>query len=452
MLKKFVMLKFVINLTLLLPVISRASELPYYFENIAPSSVVKNSNFSVTIQEYYYRSPPHLTFAKPSEITKCILNNNICDPQKGFDLIVPPGIHDKVYFTLNFVMSGVLQSHKVQLLSDDFPAYEVKGLSKLGKSIFLTPEVKALVISSTGEIQYFRKFPYYIEDFKPHLIGNKTYYSFLKIKHINVGLNEEGERVIFDDKMHEIKTLPYLMDMHSFTMFNLKHFIFTEYKKSQTFGGNCFIDKVVKEIDNDKLVFSISSSELIRHIFLHLGPNQFKMGQESCSEILHFNQLQALSNNRILIGLGGDGVMVINKKNKKPEWIFSGIEDQFFLPKEINPGLTHTPTFDEERSILLLFDNTGYQGSSNHSRILEYQLDIKNKKIKQFKIIPAAKFLSKTMGSVEKEDDIYSIGTGEKNMSAPDFIEVFNNSPTFELRFTGNRTNLHSYRAYRSIF
>ena len=107
-------------------------------------------------------------------------------------------------------------------------------------------------------------------------------------------------------------------------------------------------------------------------------------------------------------------------------------------------ALHHTPVFDNEKQTLTAFDNAVL---NKKSRVIEFSLDLKNKKIKKFDIIHDEGQFSAIMGSVEKHGDIYSIGFGSRDIGKYDFIEQTKNKRNMSISFSQKASA--TYRIYR---
>jgi hypothetical protein len=315
----------------------------------------------------------------------------------------------------------------------------------LPNAIAITPAYQALLLSSDCEILFSRKYPYQIDDFYPQIMNGKLYYSFLDYN--------AGKRTVLDEDFHVIKKLPWHMEMYGFLMLGDDHYIFIDSEKTHSSPGNCFITDMVREYDHGKLIFNLSAWDVLarkipyRHLVLR------DPWGESCVEAFHFGSIQALPHHRLLLSLGNDGVVMIDRRTKKILWAFGGDADQFGLTSDVKPGVAHDAKFDDTSGKLLLFiNNLQAEEASGKpmSSIAEFTLDPATHTLKKSEFKSAESFYSKYMGSVEEKNGIYSVGGGELFYGKYLFYEIANLKAHFKIWFDDqNGERIKAWRVYR---
>jgi hypothetical protein len=396
--------------------------------------------------DYVRANPPQAVFNVPEQITECLLNQNPCDPKSPVELRLPDGTHGPFQFHLSFKKNGMSQTFSLNFF-DGMPSFDVWGASKLESPVYFSPNNYLLELSKTGEILFARMYPYRASGFRPHLVGGRKLYSYLKHM-FGFGSSVGGQEILLDENYNELKTLPWdQIDQHEFLMPDQEHYIFISYRMTTDKLGTCRIEQSVHEYKNGKSIFELSTEELQRDGFLYASVEAFKEGDKNCLEPFHINSLQVISEDQLLISLGRGGLVLYDKKKRKPVWIFSGPQDQFSLDNQIKPFLIHTPFFDTKTKKLLLFGNSFY-GDFKTSNIVEYTLNPEKKSIEKMDFPAPVPFHSKLAGSVYETDGVYSVGYGEKNIDW-DFIEFFEKKPTFKIGFRPRDTSFGSYRADR---
>ena len=401
-----------------------------------------------TLLEYRASKPPLLYIKSANPITDCRLNGVPCEAGVEIPLRLPVKVRNQFSFQLSYKELGEAREASVKLFPDDFPAYEVEGKSASSDGLALTPNGQLFLLDANGDIVLYRKYPFGVLDFRPHLVNGKRFYSTMRLDESVTGLGAFGRRMIFDDEFRLLETLPWKLDQHEFHILGKQHYLALAYEADRSLSGNCAVGQYVREYKNGKIVFELSSWELLRRGFLYADLKWVNFDGKPCRDFYHLNSVQPLSGGRWLISWGGNGLMVIHKETKKIEWIFSGPEDQFNLSEELMIGLMHTPHFDEPKQRVLLFANQMRLGQAQ-SRILEFDLDIKNRRVQKVDFLSPLSFNSPSMGSVERSGKVISVGAGERIEGAADFFEIVDKKVKFKIFFPHLKPKKQSYRVYR---
>lgn len=429
---------------------------PFTLKNVSlEDQVFKNDK--IILLEYNSIALPELVFDKKFTGKNCKINNQVvCGPNFRFFLKLDDANKLKV-FTIKYQINGVEHSKSIQLLPDDFDDYIINGKSVSKQSIifsrFSLNEAQKtnnyselFILTPLGKISYYRRLPFVAIDFKAHNVFGKIYYSYLKVSATYAGITFLGHRVLLDNRLKQIKIFPELLDMHEFVLLSPDWYMSTKYELAQNTQGTYYINQELIEIKNNRKIFRWGINELFKqnyfvaHSFLAIFDGKLSVHQ------FHLNAFQILPNNELLLSLGHDSIIIIDKKTKKIKMSFGGVNDEFHLSKEQSLFHFHSPTFDSKNQTLLVFDNS-FSGKSY--RVVEYKINRSSKKVEMFSLISALKkVISSKMGSVEKQGNIYSISLGIKDLSGPDFIEQSGTKTNMTIIFKNPRS--YSYRMYRA--
>lgn len=421
------------------------------FHGIDKEFVLNTSADTFILNDYVGKRPPAFAFTRPEQVTDCELNQKPCDPQKDNALVFPPGTHGAFNFNLTFKKNGVARNITIKFL-EGLPSFEVEGQSKLDSPVYFTPHRFILVIAPDGEIFFARKYSYLIEDFKPHVLNGKFYYSFLRESNSKIfnAAAINGERVLLDENFNMLKVLPWKnIDLHEFLLLGTDHYMFTAYENKTDKLGSCLINQFVREYKNGRLVFEYSTEEMRAQGLLYDAPETLKTKDIICHELFHLNSIQVISENLLMIGLGRGSLLLVDKKKKKPVWIFGGLQDQFSLTDQLTPFLSHTPHYDTKTGRLLVFANSTRNDKKN-SQVIEYVLNTRNKTVEKTDFPAPMQFFAKVAGSVYETNGVYSVGLGERKEIPWDFIEYYEKKPTYKIGFRPLNAKIGSYRVYRN--
>lgn len=341
-------------------------------------------------------------------------------------------------------------------LADGFDDLQIRGKSSLNQAILATPGGQLIKISPTGEMIFFRRSPTgNLNDFKPHNVHGRIFYSYLNNTITTPGVTSEGTRTILDENFSNIESTDFLTDIHEFEYLGPSHYLYSSYEIVDLPDGTCFLDQRAVERKNSREVRSFSV-----HDFIEAG---FKIQEESitvfhgrsCKTVSHLNAIQIISENSWLLSLGSGVVLMYNHATQKPEWILGGFQDQFNIIKKVNMDYIHTPRWHLSENRLIIYDNN-YQ--TKRSRILDFRLDLASRKVIHLKEIPLGNIYSVHSGGVEANlplshlsDLIYSVGTGMPEKDDWNFIEHNGKNQTLAIRFGKSKKATYSYRTYRSI-
>jgi hypothetical protein len=418
------------------------------FERPRADFIITNSN-SIVLREYNANNKPAFRFSNPNAVSGCSLDGSPCDPAQPITLTLPLGTRRPRIFRLEYVLAGKPNQISIQVLPDNFPKYQITGEAKLRQPIALSPNGQILLLDAAGEIQFYRHYSFNIDNFRPHLGDGKLAYSFVRITEAHPGVTSQGFINLLDQYFEPILELPWKADIHEFLWLGKDHYLFLAHDEMKLPMSPCFINEVVREYKNGKLIFEITGLDLIKsgifYSYLEIHPFDGKV----CKELYHVNSVQNQPNQRLLINLGRDGIILFNKSSRKTDWIFAGPSDQFNLSNSAKPDFVHTASFNAKSSTLPLFVNYWIDRSHTNSSIVEYQLDVPGRKVKKTNDQSPLVFHSIAMGSQEKSEDIFSVGLGDRAKGEVDFFESRNKKITFSMQFLDHEPTNVSYRAYR---
>ncbi len=415
---------------------------------------IKVSGNDIFLSEYKIGQDARIVFSADFVGENCIYNEKTkCGPKTILSL----GALDLSNRNINisFLYKNKAKKINIHRLPKELPIIEIKGKSNLNQDfIFSWSPVQAstenksvysylFIFSPKGHLKFFRQLPYLVIDFKPHLIKNKLFYSYLKSSAYYPFVTIQGTRILFDKNMTFVREFPELLDFHDFKLLSDNWYIGITYELSQNALGKKFIQQSIIEVKNGKRIYEWNLNDYTKfNPFPNWKINSLFRGEYALQQY-HLNSFQILGD-FLLISLGFESIILINKKKKTVEWVLGGGSDQFGAVGELGSSLHHTPSLDLKTSTLTLFDN-GL--ASRNSRILQYKLDFKNKKIKKFSIINTPSVFSLLMGSVNNVEDIYTIGYGTRDVGLTDIIEVQNNKNNMSFYFNYPTSGI--YQVYR---
>lgn len=436
-----------------MPAISTAFDINADLELTSVSAEnIEYSKSKITIMQYNAQHPPVLHF-KNKNSDFCQINKIDCTKDSKFTL--PLNGNQPTFFKISYGNISKKTELNIQILPDHFPRFEVDGKSSIEKSIVfsqstfgketkITTPSHLFVLDPKGNISFYKSLPFLAMDFKPHLVRNKKYYSYLQIEQIMPGVTVLGKRVILDENFNTIKTIPGPLDIHDFILIDLDWYIVLRYELDQNGAGIYFINQKIEEFKNGQKIFQWDLNDLAKNNYFVVNTLRNFFNKKLAIHQFHLNSVQLLPENKMLISLGYESAIAIDRKTKKIEWAIGGYNDQFGVTAEMGTALHHTPVFDNEKQTLTAFDNAVL---NKKSRVIEFSLDLKNKKIKKFDIIHDEGQFSAIMGSVEKHGDIYSIGFGSRDIGKYDFIEQTKNKRNMSISFSQKASA--TYRIYR---
>lgn len=361
---------------------------------------------------------------------------------------------------VSFKVGKRVESFTVFATAKDFPLFRFGGVSVLQAPIIFsasehenpqTTSCHLLILNGRGEVQFHRRLPIHCTDFKPHAVDGKTLYSYQEVVYGVPDLGFFGKRVILDEQLRPIRQLDRDVAHHEFLYLAENHWVEIAVRLGRLPSGMSYFDKRVRELKDGVVVFDWGVADFLQQ-FSTQAAAQITLcdyRNEVVAEVLHLNSLQLVGTDGILIGLGSNGVAYVNRKRRQVEWVLGGINDQFGLTYDQHPHFHHTPQFDPATGTLVLLSNLSFRsiGKRHQTRVLRYQLDVPNKKLRKFEVLREQGELASMLGSVQASGETLSIGFGTRKRGKYDFLEMHKGVETAWLKFTNER--LMTYRIYR---
>ena len=323
-----------------------------------------------------------------------------------------------------------------------------------------------LIIDKTGRIHYQKNFKGAPFCFRQWNINGHTRYTFLiddsHVFHIPKISLAAGYAVVLDDKLNiikEIRLLPYAdlttanhhgLDLHDLILLSDDHYIIGTVVQKQVNNVPARLNPakelvvdvpIIQEVNQGRVVWQWDASRFPELYEASILDNNFS-DTASKLDYLHINSftLDPKDSNLVCSFRHTNQIIKISRKSGEILWKLGGTNSDFPLSTEQVFLGQHSVTFADDNQTLLIFDN-GDSTKRKQTRILEMQLDEKNKHINNCEIFNIPEPFSLYMGSVAKKGDIYFIAGGTGNY----LLEI--NKRTGKKLFEMH-CNLALYRAY----
>lgn len=279
-------------------------------------------------------------------------------------------------------------------------------------------------------------------DFKKHEINGKTYYSY----HDNTGTYDDfglegfgpGERVILDDRFHEIKRITFEksntvekghpLDGHDFLMIDLDHYILSGYIKDTVYNvpghpeGSSVVYSYLQEVKNGKVVWdfrSIDYPELYDLTVTEAVPTAADFANETTDvpDYVHFNSMRIDKNGNLVCSFRHiNSILCLDRSRQTDQirWKLSGSGDEFGLTEDQKTSSQHYASLDNDE--IMVFDNGN---RTEQTRIGRYHIDESGKRLLSYEEKKIAGKYSSACGAVQHlRDDLYMIGWGRTENDA----------------------------------
>ncbi len=279
-----------------------------------------------------------------------------------------------------------------------------------------------------------------MSNFQRWSVNNETLYSYFiqdTLSRLIKGSGfHQGYEIITDSDFHEIKRLslmPYRsidtkeqhsLNDHEFILLSENHYITLSYyeKKISNIPGNIPHAKdvrvtapIIQEIENDSVIWQWDGTDFPELYATSVKSNTFT-DTSIASDYLHVNAMaiDPKDNNLVISCHNSDQLLKLNRATCGIVWKLGGINSDFPLEKEQHFLRQHHISFTDNNQTLLLLDN-GEVKERPYSRVLEYQLDEVNRKVKQFRAYNIPDKFIERRGSVQKFENTYFICGGTSN-------------------------------------
>ena len=323
-----------------------------------------------------------------------------------------------------------------------------------------------IIMDMSGKVYAERHVNGAVYNFRQWRINSKTYYSYQVNDSTAFHLHDvslaAGHVVILDSALNEIKQVHLLphddittadhkdLDLHDFIMLSEDHYYTAAiYEKPvhnipDSLHPSPYIKvgaTVIQEVLHNKVIWQWDATRFPEFYGSSREHNHFSDTSHT-ADYLHCNamSIDPLDSNLILSFRNTNQVIKINRRSGAIIWRLGGENSDFPLAPNQQFLRQHDAKYTTDRTFMLL-DN-GDSILRQTSRVLEFVLDEKNKKIISFKAYNIPEPYIQYMGQVTKEGDNYFIGGGSANFAL--LVNSKTNEKLFEMK--GNQS---SFRAYR---
>lgn len=357
-------------------------------------------------------------------------------------------------------LDNLTREYKIKTLPYDFPTMEKVGESPYEgdyyfNTMYLDGVSYIVKMSDEGNILYYkRSTDGTIGNFQKVTVGNKTRYIYFKPEKQGTRFQTNGYNrgviVVMDENyrvIDELNGLPSKKyeeknispELHDCIYLDDGHYIIMDYitrnddKVSKELDNTRLLTAYIQEVKNGEIVWEWMGTDYPQFIKGSVEGNDYTDGTKLSHDYMHINSMfiDPKDNNIICSLRNQDAIIKIDRNNGKVLWTLGGKNDEFKLKEKYYFERQHHATYTKEGK-LILFDN-GIK--PRDSRVLEFDLDEKNKKIKSVKeyLIPGNH--GDYTGSVQKIDeknDVFLIGWG---------MSRTNNSMVTEVNFKDEKIN-----------
>ena len=323
-----------------------------------------------------------------------------------------------------------------------------------------------LIMDMDGKIYMQKQTPGSVSDFRQWKLDGRIYYSYTindtdayHIKRIAV---MAGHAVILDSAFNEIRQIHLMpnnditidknqaLDLHDLILLSPDHYIaIAAYEKKasnipltiKTSLGVKIVADIIQEVDHGKVIWQWDASRYPKFYGISTEKNNF-MDTGMTQDYMHINSmiLDPRDSNLICSFRSTDQIIKISRNTGNILWRLGGRNSDFPLTDSQTFQRQHHATLTDDNQTLLILDN-GDSSKRKTTRVLEFSLDEKKKKIIRCKSFTIPAKYNQFMGSVMKINDHYFIGGGTGKY----ILEIDPKTGTigFDLR-----SNQLSYRAY----
>ncbi len=323
-----------------------------------------------------------------------------------------------------------------------------------------------LITDLDGNTIVQRNTPGAVYDFRQWKIGGTVYYTYMvndtNAYHIKRIALTAGYAVLLDAALNEIKQMHLLphnnvvpnnkqdLDMHDLILLSPNHYIAcASYEKQvNNIPASLKPDKnlkvaanIIQEVDNGKVIWQWDATQYPEFYTTSSEKNIFQSSVMT-QDYLHINSMiiDPRDSNLICSFRSTDQVIKINRHTGNIMWRLGGKNSDYPLTDSQVFQRQHHATLVNNNQTLLLLDN-GDSTKRKTSRILEFGLDEKNKKITSFKSFTIPAPYNQYMGSVTEQKGHYFIGGGTGKYA----LEI---DPTTGAKGYESRSEKLSYRHY----
>lgn len=421
-------------------------------------NVVRPEQQQLTLTSYHSERPPRLHLDQT--VLRCRLNGRKC-PLAPIELRLPSTVATKrsVRMTLELATKTTSKRFTIRMLPDDFPWFSLKGASRISAPIVFSTLTESehlgscdiLKLGPRGELLFYWRPGVPCVDFRPHVVGNKSYYSYQAVDAAERTLGSFGPRTIVDERLNVVETAAHDFDGHDFHWLGPAHWIGIEKSIDRLPNGTAYLNRHVRERKNGAIVFEWSLKDFERFAGTAAAPQSslVSFNDEIVFNYIHMNTIQLLPKSGLLVGLGHNGVAYLDRSTKKIQWVLGGLSDHFSLRYDQHPFFSHGATFDPESNRVWLLSNyLPNKLVGNSSRVMSYDLDLARRELKEARVFHRYSNISLQMGGIEVFGDLVSLSTGNQlHHGGADLVELSPQGEHFSLNFISSGPVV--YRFYR---
>jgi hypothetical protein len=415
-----------------------------------------------TLSEYHRHAPPAIGLLPGATLISCRWQGHNCGASPWvLSLVGPvPQKNRQTRFELAYRWKGKKRLFELDVLADNFPYMTQTGRSVLSLPLIFSVTSPSstkrytchlVILAGDQELVFYRQLPIVCDDFRPHQTENGLLYSYQEVQEGVAEVGLFGNRVILSDDMRVLKRIDEIYDGHEFILLSPDHWIGMEVLLDRLSGGAVYLNKRLRERKNGAIVFDWGVSDFIKQTNSEgvCSASLIKFKNEVVVDLVHMNSIQILNADEWLVGLGHSGVGLLSKSKNRLEWIFGGFADQFSLTAEQASIFLHTPIFNVRESTLYLFSNRGAGAlvGTAPARVLKYELDVPQRRVKTFSVLRDQGEVVRQMGGLQIEGDVLSISFGSAEKVAHHFVEMKGDIETWSLSV--NEPGTMVYRFYR---
>ena len=346
----------------------------------------------------------------------------------------------------------ILNGHGNNGSNDGLPAYTIDGETDLTGNFYISfvYSKNLIMLDGKGNVVWsLHKDPDPSGnlggcwDFKKHVIGGKTYYSYHEqdVSEDHYGINgyAPGDRVIMDSQFNEVKrirfeespTIPdviwknHPLDGHDFLLIDLDHYIMSGYVKGTVSnnplvsGEHTVVYSYLQEVKDGNVIWEWRSVDYPELYSLTVTDaiataNDFENLVTDAPDYVHFNAMRINDDGDLICSFRHlNTIMCLDRDASMASgnqilWKLSGNADEFGLTADQKTSSQHYVTVDGD--VITAFDN---HNITQETRLVRYTVDTANKTVTDFKAYRIDGKFSEACGSAQYlYGETYAIGWG----------------------------------------
>ena len=322
-----------------------------------------------------------------------------------------------------------------------------------------------MIMNGAGQVLKQKKTATGVLNFKRWTINGNTRYTWYNYDPSKNVINSlvnilSGYIVIADENLNEISRVSLLpsgkvtvtknegLDGHDFILLGDNHYIAMAYYEmnvsniptSISGGASVVTTPVIQEVQDGQVIWQWIGADYPEFYATSVEGNNYSKDPE---DYMHMNSMivDSSDNNLICSFRNMDQILKINRTTGDIIWRLGGSNSDFPLTADQQFLRQHHATLTDNGNTLMVFDN-GEINLRPYSRILEFQLDQKNKTVMGFRSFKIPEPFTQFTGSVQKFGDHYFICGG----TAEYVLDINYMTGAKSLEMLGNQL---SYRAFR---